>query len=295
MSDGKKYRFGFVSVVGGTNVGKSTLVNALVGRKICATSPKPNTTRNRINGIFTDNEAQIVFTDTPGIVRPRGELLKKMTASALGALESGITLAVTDNSAPFGAGEVKVIKDSSRPVIVALNKTDIGGRKSVLEALKKSERFGDKIADIVPVSALKKTGLERLLEVLKKSLPEGEKQFPDDNGTDAMEEFIAAEFVREKIFRLTHGEVPYQSAVAVREMRRGKGKILYINAEVFLEKESHKKIVIGKGGKMLKEIGSRARSDIEKFLGTKIFLELNVMAKPGWSKDRDFIEDIYGR
>lgn len=294
MSDGKKYRFGFVSVVGGTNVGKSTLVNTFAGRKICATSPKPNTTRNRINGIYTDSEAQIVFTDTPGIVRQKGELYKKMTTSALGALERGITLAVTDALSPFGAGEVKVIEDSSRPVIVALNKTDIAGRQAVLEAMKKSEEFGGGIAEIVPVSALKKTGTEHLLEVLKKSLPEGEKQFPDDNGTDAMKESVAAEFVREKIFRLTHGEVPYESAVVVREMRSGKGKGLYINAEVFLEKEAHRKIVIGKGGAMLKKIGARARNDIEKFLGTKVFLELNVLVKPGWSEDREFIEEIYG-
>ncbi len=267
----KKYKAGFVSVVGGTNVGKSTLVNALVGQKICATSSKPNTTRNRIKGILTDSASQIVFVDTPGIIRPSGELRKKMAAAALRTLGEGITLAVTDATAPFRGGEVKAIKESPRPAIVALNKTDIAGRSKTLEAIEKSVGFGDKISDIVPISALKGKGLDRLLEVLRKTLPEGEKIFPENSLTDQPEKFLAAEFVREKIFRLTHGEVPYESAVAVRQMRDGKGGTVYIRADVFLEKERHRKIVLGSGGSMIKKIGSRARSDIEEFLGTKVF------------------------
>lgn len=293
--DGKKYKFGFVSVVGGTNVGKSTLVNTLVGRKVCATSPKPNTTRSRINGIFTDSEAQIVFTDTPGIVRPVGRLRQRMTAEGLSALENGVTLVVTDATSPFGGGEVKAISESSRPVTVAINKTDIAGAKAVLETIKAGEKFGDKIAELVPVSALKDDGMDTLLRVLKKYLPEGGKKFPEGETTDQTEKFAASEFVREKIFRLTHGEVPYESAVAVREIRRGRGgKGLYINAEVFLEKESHRKIVLGKNGAMIKKIGSRAREDIEEFLGTKVFLELKVLVKPGWSKDGEFLDEMYG-
>ncbi len=292
MENHKKYKFGFVSVVGGTNVGKSTLVNALVRTKICASSPKPNTTRNRINGILTDDEAQIVFTDTPGIARPLGELGKKMASSALSSLERELNLVVTDASAPFGGGEVKAIKESSRPVVVALNKIDIVSRKSLLQTMEGSAKFGAKIAEIVPVSALKGKGMDSLIQIIKKILPQGKKLFPSDSSTDQMEKFVAAEFVREKIFRLTHGEVPYQSAVVVREMRSG--KTFYIKAEVFIEKESHRKIVIGKGGGMLKKIGSRARSDIENFLGKKVFLELEVLVKSGWSKDREFLEELYG-
>ncbi len=289
----ENYKAGFVSVVGGPNVGKSTLVNALVGQKICATSRKPNTTRNRINGIFTDPEAQIVFMDTPGIVRPVGELREKMVSAALGTLGEGITLAVTDASAPFRRGEVKAIEESPRPAIVALNKTDLVSRKATLEAMEKSAGFKDKISDIVPISALKDKGLDRLVEVLKKYLPEGKKIFPEQIFTDQPEKFVAAEFVREKIFRLTRGEVPYESAVVVRELRDGKGGTVYIRADVFLEKEGHRKILIGSGGGMIKKIGSHARGDIEKILGAKVFLELNVLVKPGWSKDRGFIDEIY--
>ncbi len=294
MAEGEKYRFGFVPVVGGTNVGKSTLVNTLVGEKICATSPKPNTTRNRINGIFTDSEAQIVFTDTPGIVRPVGELRKRMAAASLGCLEGRTILAVTDASKPFGRGEVKAIEQSSQPVIVALNKIDISSEKAVLEAIQASTKFGGKISDIVPVSALRKKGTGRLLQVLKNALPEGEKMFPEGNSTDQPEKFLAAEFVREKIFRLTHGEIPYMAAVVVREMRPGKGKTIYIMADVLLEKETHRKIVIGSRGGMIKKIGSYARKDLEIFLTTKVFLDLNVLVKPGWSKDNPFPDGIYG-
>lgn len=270
------FRAGFVAVVGSPNVGKSTLVNALVGRKICATSPKPNTTRNRINGIFTDSEAQIVFVDTPGIVRPVGSARAKMAASALGAIGDAVTLAVTDASLPFRRGEVQAIEKSRRPAVVALNKTDTVPEGAVLEGLKKSVRFGEKIAEIVPVSALKRRGLDRLLGVLKKHLPEGEKFFPEQVFTDQPEQFAVAEFIREKVFRLARREVPYGCEVSVRRMRDGKGGTVYINAEISVEREAHGKIVVGKGGAMIKKIGMRARDDIETFLGTKVFLELEV-------------------
>lgn len=288
------HKFGFVSVVGGTNVGKSTLVNALVGSKVCATSPKPNTTRSRIRGVLTAPDAQIAFTDTPGIVRASGDMLRRMNAAALGAVGDGRTLVVTDAAAPFGRGEERAIDQSPRPVIVALNKTDTVGEAQTLEAIGAAARFGEKISDIVPVSALKGRGLNRLLEVIKGALPAGERMLPDKPSGDGAEMFTAAEFVREKVFRLTRGEVPYGCAVAVREMSRRKNRTVYIRAEVFVEKEAHRKIVIGKDGRMIKKVGSRARADMEKFLGGNVFLDLQVVVKPGWSKDGGFLEETYG-
>lgn len=294
MSGKNAYKFGFITVAGGANVGKSTLVNALVGSKVCATSPKPGTTRSRITGVLTGADAQIAFVDTPGIARAHGEMAKRMNASALGAFGDGPALVVTDARRPFGEGEKKAIAGSSRPVIVALNKTDTVGEAQTLEAIEAGNRYGEKISDIVPVSALKKRGLDRLLGVIKNALPEGEKMLPDKPSGDGAEMFTAAEFVREKVFRLTRGEVPYGCAVAVREMSRRKNGATYIMAEVFVEKEAHRKIVIGKGGGMIKKIGSRARADIEGFLGGGVFLDLKVVVKPGWSKDAGFVEELYG-
>ena len=294
MSGENTHKFGFVSVVGGANVGKSTLVNALVGSKVCAVSPKPNTTRSRIRGVLTAPDAQIAFTDTPGIVRASGGMLKRMNAAALGAVGDGRTLVVTDAAHPFAKGEERAIEGSSRPVIVALNKTDTVGEAETFEAIGAAARFGEKISDIVPVSALKERGLGRLLEVIKGALPAGERMLPDKPSGDGAEMFTAAEFVREKVFRLTRGEVPYGCAVAVREMSRRKNGTVYIRAEVFVEKDGHRKIVIGKEGRMIKKIGSRARADMEKFLDAKVFLDLKVVVKPGWSKDGRFLEEIYG-
>lgn len=295
MSGEKTHKFGFVSVVGGANVGKSTLVNALVGSKVCAVSPKPNTTRSRIRGVLTAADAQIAFTDTPGIVRASGGMLKRMNAAALGAVEDGRTLVVTDAARPFGKGEERAIEGSSRPVIVALNKTDTVGEAEVFEAIGAAARFGEKVSDIVPVSALRERGLGRLLEVIKGALPAGERMLPGKPSGDGAEMFTAAEFVREKVFRLTRGEVPYGCAVAVREMSRRKNRtVVYIRAEVFVEKEGHRKIVIGKDGRMIKKIGSRARADMEKFLDANVFLDLKVVVKPGWSKDARFLEEVYG-
>lgn len=294
MSNRTAYRFGFVPVVGGPNVGKSTLVNALIGRKVCATSPKPNTTRGRIRGVLTDSEAQIAFIDTPGMARASGEMGKKMNAAALGALGEEVTLVVTDAGKPFGKGERTAIDGASNPVVVALNKTDAVSESVVLEAIEASAVFGEKISDIVPVSALKRRGTNTLLRVLKAALPEGEKMFPEKEADDGMEMFVAAEFVREKVFRLTHGEVPYGCAVAVREMARRKNRTVYISADVFVEKESHRKILIGGNGAMIKKIGSRARADIEEFLGTKVFLNLQIVVKPGWGTDGEFVRETYG-
>ncbi len=297
MSDNDSFKSGFVTVIGRPNVGKSTLINALVGEKIAAVSDKPNTTRNRILGIRTLPDSQLIFLDTPGIHKAKGPLGKAMVHTAMSAIqEADIILTMVEVKDPFGKGDSFIIESLPKPSILVINKIDTIKKNEILHIIKSSQRFANKFIDIIPISAVNSDGIQELLDTIVKYLPEGPKFFPDDMITDQPERFIAAEFIREKIFTLTQQEIPYQTAVVIEEFKEYPDKnIINISAVIYVERQNHKGIIIGKKGAMLKEIGSLARADIERILGTKVFLELWVKVKDKWSHRENLIREFgYG-
>jgi len=297
MNDNNSFKSGFITVIGRPNVGKSTLTNALVGEKIAAVSDKPNTTRNRILGIRTLPDAQLVFLDTPGIHKARGKLGKAMVQTAMGAVqEADVVLMMVEVKEPFGRGDTAIIENLSKPAILVVNKIDTIKKNEILHILEASKEYEGKFTDIIPISAMTSDGTEHLLETIVKYLPEGPKYFPDDMFTDQPERFIVAEFIREKIFTLTQKEIPYQTAVVIEEfVEEPERNIINISAVIFVERMNHKGILIGKKGEMLKEIGTLARADIEKILGTKVYLELWVKVKEKWSERDNLIREFgYG-
>ncbi|MGB3363986.1 MAG: GTPase Era, partial [Thermodesulfobacteriota bacterium] len=271
MSENAEFRSGFITVIGRPNVGKSTLINELVGEKISAVSDKPNTTRNRILGIRTLPNAQLIFLDTPGIHKPQGTLSKAMVNTALGAVqEADVIVMMVEVKEPFGRGDSYIIKNLSKQAILVINKIDTIKKNEILPILEASNEFEGKFKDIIPISAVNSDGTQELMDTIIKYLPEGPKYFPEDMITDQPERFIAAEFIREKIFTLTQQEIPYHTAVVIEEFTEMPEKhIIKISAVIYVERPNHKGILIGKKGEMLKEIGSLARADIEKILGTK--------------------------
>ena len=297
MSDNDSFKSGFVTVIGRPNVGKSTLINALVGEKIAAVSDKPNTTRNRILGIRTLPDAQLIFLDTPGIHKAKGPLGKAMVHTAMSAIqEADVILTMVEVKDPFGKGDSFIIESLPKPSILVINKIDTIKKNEILHIIKSSQRFANKFTDIIPISAVNSDGTQELMDTIVKYLPEGPKFFPDDMITDQPERFIAAEFIREKIFTLTQQEIPYQTAVVIEEFKEYPDKnIINISAVIYVERQNHKGIIIGKKGAMLKEIGSLARADIERILGTKVFLELWVKIKDKWSHRENLIREFgYG-
>lgn len=288
---------GFISIVGRPNVGKSTLINTFVGKKVAAVSEKPNTTRNRILGIKNLNHAQLIFLDTPGINRAKGKLGKAMVNTAMGVLEGGdVTLVVVEADAPFGKRDRFVIQSLSKPAILVINKIDKIRKDEILSIIETSRQFEGRFSEVVPISAINADGTQGLIDTIVKYLPEGHKFFPDDMITDQPERFLASEFIREKIFNLTYKEIPYKTAVTIEEFneipQRGLIRIL---AVVRVERKNHRGIIIGKGGEMLKEIGTLARVDIERMLGTKVFLELWVKVTERWSERENLIKEFgYG-
>jgi len=297
MSEEISFKSGFITVIGRPNVGKSTLVNTLVGEKIAAVSDKPNTTRNRILGIRTLPHAQLIFLDTPGIHKAKGPLGKAMVHTAISAVqEADVILIMIEVKDPFGKGDSFIIESLPKPSILVINKIDTIKKNEILHIIQSSRRFENKFSDIIPISAVNSDGTQELLDTIVKYLPEGPKFFPDDMITDQPERFIAAEFIREKIFSLTQQEIPYQTAVAIEEFQEIPEKnLINISAVIYVERQNHKGIIIGKKGAMLKEIGSLARADIERILGTKVFLELWVKVKDKWSHRENLIREFgYG-
>ncbi len=288
---------GFISIVGRPNVGKSTLINTFVGKKVAAVSEKPNTTRNRILGIKNLNHAQLIFLDTPGINRAKGKLGKAMVNTAMGVLEGGdVTLVVVEADAPFGKRDRFVIQSLSKPAILVINKIDKIRKDEILSIIETSRQFEGRFSEVVPISAINADGTQGLIDTIVKYLPEGHKFFPDNMITDQPERFLASEFIREKIFNLTYKEIPYKTAVTIEEFneipQRGLIRIL---AVVRVDRKNHRGIIIGKGGEMLKEIGTLARVDIERMLGTKVFLELWVKVTERWSERENLIKEFgYG-
>ncbi len=280
------FRSGFVSIIGRPNVGKSTLLNAIIGEKIVITSDKPQTTRNRIQGIHNIPSGQIVFIDTPGIHAGRSRLNKSMVDVARSAISGvDLLLLVVEASTAADADFVNdVLKKAAVPVVLVLNKIDLLADKNMV--LKKIADWAPlhPFKEIVPVSAGRNDGVEHLVAVISGYLPEGQAMFPDDILTDMPEKFIVAEMIREKVFRLTHDEIPYSTAVVVESFIERENGVVAISAAIMLERATQKGIVIGKNGEMLKKIGSQARQDIERLLDTRIFLELFVKVVENWSE-----------
>jgi len=297
MNSNNPFKSGFITVVGRPNVGKSTLINALVGEKIAAVSEKPNTTRNRILGIRTLPDAQLIFLDTPGIHKARGRLGKAMVNTAMSAVqEADVILIMVEVKDTFGKGDAFIIESLPKPAILVINKIDTIKKGNILEIIERSKDFSEKIKEVIPISALNSDGISQLLTIISNYLPEGPRLFPEDMITDQPERFIVAEFIREKIFTLTQKEIPYQTAVVIEEFEELPEKnLINILAVIYVERKNHKGIIIGKKGGMLKEVGSLARADIERILGTKVYLELWVKVKEKWSQRDHLIREFgYG-
>lgn len=278
------YKSGFISIVGRPNTGKSTLLNRILGEKIAAVSPKPQTTRTQITGVVTDEEAQLVFLDTPGIHKPKNKLGKFMVKEATdGADSADVVLYMLDGSHYNEETEEEILERISAPtVIFVINKTDKMEKSDILPVISHFSSVRE-FDEIIPISAREGEGVDELLSTIKKYIPEGPKYFPDDTLTDQPERQICSEFIREKLMRNLSDEIPYGTSVMIDKMTYNEHKnITSLYATIFCERDSHKAIIIGKGGEMLKKIGSDARSEIEKFLGTKVFLQLWVKVKENW-------------
>ncbi len=292
--DAPAFRAGFVSVVGRPNVGKSTLVNRLVGQKIAIVSDKPQTTRNRILAVMNPPGGQIVLFDTPGIHKPMHRMNKRMVDTAVKSLgQVDLAVWVIDITEPYGPGDRyvrEVLKKSGRPVLLAINKIDRVPKPKILSVIDQYRTLLD-FVEVVPISARDGENVEVLSSLLLKHLPEGERLYPEDFLTDLPERFFVAEMVREQILRLTREEIPYTTGVVIESFKEDEG-LVRIEATIFAERESQKGILIGKGGAMLKEVGTAARRQIEDFLGTKIFLGLFVKVREGWREDTAILDDM---
>ncbi|MDO5380536.1 MAG: GTPase Era [Acidaminococcaceae bacterium] len=286
-----KHYSGFAAIVGRPNVGKSTLTNGLIGEKIAIMSDRPQTTRNKIMCIMNTDNAQIMFLDTPGIHKPQHKLGQYMVRAAESTLhEVDVILFVVDVSEKRGAGEDYILEQLRKvktPVILVANKIDKLADKGKLFSIIESYTKDFTFAAVVPVSALQDTEFPGLVTEITRYLPEGPAYFPEDMITDQPERVIAAEMIREKVLRLTRDEVPHSIAVEIDEFKVRDNDDIYIRANIFVERESQKGIVIGAKGSLLKKIGEQARRDIESLLGNKVFLDLWVKVKPDWrNKDK---------
>ena len=283
------FRSGYVAIVGAPNVGKSTLLNRMLGEKISITSKKPQTTRNRILGVMHRPGAQLVFLDTPGIFQAKDTLNLRIVDTAISAIgDADIILFVLDVASPDPTSEhflVQRLQKHDCPVIVALNKIDLIEKSDLLKVIEKwsTEYYFDVI---VPISATEGTQIEQLVDAMQSFLPLGPPYFPEDAVTDLTERFIAAEMIRESVFRLTGEEIPYATAVTVDSFKEEKkGKLVRIEATIHIERDSQKGIIIGKEGSKLKRIGTESRKKIERMLETKVFLKLFVRVQKKWRKD----------
>ncbi len=281
----KEFKSGFVSIVGRPNVGKSTLLNAIIGEKIVITSNKPQTTRNRIQGIHNIRNGQIIFIDTPGIHAAHSRFNKGMVDVAMAAISGvDLLLLVVEATTSVDPGIIDILKGITTPVVLVLNKVDLLPDKSVLFEKISAWATLHPFKEIVPISAGVGDGVELLVDTISRYLPSGPQLFPDDILTDMPEKFIVAEMIREKVFRLTRDEVPYSTAVEIEQFTERENGVIAIQAAIVLERPTQKGIIIGKKGEMLKRIGTQARGDIEKLLGTRVFLEIFVKVEENWSE-----------
>lgn len=287
------HRSGFVAIIGKPNVGKSTLLNTWMGFKIAAVSPKPQTTRNRLLGILTQANAQVIFIDTPGIHQPRSKLADYMVNTALGALrEADVILFLVDGSEPLSQADRAIAgycAQTQAPVILVLNKTDMHSADASIR--QEYEALGN-WNQVAAISALKGTGCQELFSCVIDLLPLGPRFYPEDQTTDQQERFIAAELIREQALKLLEQEVPHALAVVVDEFKVRDNGITFIAATILCEKDSHKGIIIGKGGAKLKQIGQQSRLELEKLLLGKVFLELWVKVRANWRQDERMLRDL---
>ncbi|WP_062496679.1 GTPase Era [Paenibacillus cisolokensis] len=291
----RPFRSGFVAIVGRPNVGKSTLMNRIIGQKIAIMSDKPQTTRNKIHGVYTTDEAQIVFLDTPGIHKPSSKLGDYMIKAAENALnEVDAVLFLIDVAEGIGGGDryiIEQLKKVKTPVFLVMNKIDKVQPEDLLPIIAQYKELYD-FAEIVPVSAAAGNNVGTLIDTLIGYLDEGPQYYPADQVTDHPEQFVCAELIREKILHLTREEVPHSIAVAIEDMRVQENGVVYIGAVIFVERDSQKGIIIGKNGAMLKEVGRLARQDIEALLGSKTYLELWVKVKKDWRNREHVLKDL---
>ena len=295
------FHSGFVCILGRPNAGKSTLLNALVGEKLAIISPKPQTTRNRIQGIVHvpkskgKDGAQIVLVDTPGVHKPDSSLGRKMMVEVREALEGcDLALVIMDVTHKFDPRDqfaLDLVKQSGTKAFLVLNKVDLIREKAKLLPLIEEYRRLYDFNEVIPISALRRNGLNVLLDLMIAALPAGPAYFPEDQITDQPARFMTAEIVREQVLLQTKEEIPYATTVIVDNYEEG-AKLTRIAATIYCEREGQKGILVGKGGQMLKKIGTAARVQIERMLGTKVFLELYVKVEPGWRDSRSFVEEL---
>ena len=293
------FRSGFVSIIGRPNAGKSTLLNALVGEKLAIVTRKPQTTRNRIQGIInvepkTKRPAgQIVLIDTPGVHKPINSLNRRMMKEVYDALEGcDLLLLIVDATAKFGTGDrfvLDIVKKSGQPCFLLLNKIDALDKQKLLPLIAEYRSLHD-FAEVIPISALKRDGLDMLLNTVVRTLPEGPRYFPKDQITDQPERFLVAELIREQVLLAAEQEVPYATTVLIEQYEEG-ARLTRIAATIYCERDGQKAILIGKGGATLKRIGSAARFQIERVLGMRVYLELFVKVKSGWRDSRQFVDE----
>lgn len=294
MDEKKDFKSGFVALIGRPNVGKSTLLNYLVGQKVAIMSPQPQTTRNKISGIYTDDQEQIVFIDTPGIHKPKNKLDDFMDKSSYSALDEVDVVLFMVEPEPAGKGDqyiAELLKKIKKPVFLVINKIDKVHPDELLSIIDSYKNLGD-FAEIVPISASQGNNVSELIKTIAKYLPEGPQFYDADQLTDRPEYFIVAELIREQVLKLTHEEVPHATAVVVDRMRNHEGGKLQVEATIYVERPGQKGIIIGKKGQMLKQIGIAARQEIEALLGEKVNLCLWVKVQKNWRSDPAFLKSV---
>lgn len=290
-----EHKSGFVSIIGRPNVGKSTFMNRVIGHKIAIMSDKAQTTRNKIQGVMTREDAQIIFLDTPGIHKPKhklGDYMMRVAKNTLSEIDA-IMFMVNVNE-DIGRGDeyiMEMLKNVKTPVFLVLNKIDLVHPDALMPKIEKYKTYMD-FTEIVPISALEGLNVDHFIDVLKDYLPEGPKYYPDDQISDDPEQFVVGEIIREKILHLTSEEIPHAIGVNVDRMIKESEERVRIEATIFVERDSQKGIVIGKGGKKLKEVGKRARRDIEMLFGSKVYLELWVKVQKDWRNKVNFIRQM---
>ncbi|MBM7650002.1 GTP-binding protein Era [Bacillus ectoiniformans] len=299
----QSHKSGFISIIGRPNVGKSTFLNRVIGQKIAIMSDKPQTTRNKIQGVYTKSDSQMIFIDTPGIHKPKHKLGDFMVKTATNALrEVDCILFMVNAEEGYGRGDefiIEKLKGIQTPIFLVINKIDRIHPDQLLQMIEQYKEMVD-FKEIVPISALEGNNVDRLLEQIEKYLPEGPQYYPADQVTDHPERFIISEMIREKVLHLTREEIPHSIAVVIDKIERDQGKdMIRVMATIMVERDSQKGIVIGKRGALLKEVGKRSREDIENLLGSKVFLELWVKVQKDWRnkmsnlRDFGFREDDY--
>ena len=290
-----EHKSGFVSIIGRPNVGKSTFVNRVIGHKIAIMSDKAQTTRNKIQGVMTRDDAQIIFIDTPGIHKPKhklGDYMMRVDKNTLSEIDA-IMFMVNVNE-DIGRGDeyiMEMLKNVKTPIFLVLNKIDLVHPDTLMPKIEQYQSYMD-FTDIIPISALEGMNVDHFIDVLKSFLPEGPKYYPDNQISDHPEQFVVSEIIREKILHLTSEEIPHAIGVNVDRMIKEDEDRVRIEATIYVERDSQKGIVIGKGGKKLTEVGKRARRDIEMLLGSKVYLELWVKVQRDWRNKVNFIRQI---